>query len=111
MSETGDMRSALATFIVVTAAVGLLLTAGMASIDPMTRWLAALAVGIIAAWLVAQPGGRRRRDRPDVDDGPAETRCPLCDGTGLDPHDRGRRDAPSPERCRLCGGRGFVDRI
>jgi hypothetical protein len=112
LSETRGMRSAIAAFVVVTVAVGLLLSAGMPGISPMTRWLAALAVGVIAAWLVAQPGGRRRGDRPEpYDDGPPEHRCPLCAGTGLDPHDRARRDTPSPARCRLCGGRGFVDSI
>jgi hypothetical protein len=112
MSDTGGMRSAIATFVVVTVAVGLLLAVGMAGIEPMTRWLAALVVGLIAAWLVASPGGRRRRDRPPpygVDDRPTEQRCPLCAGTGLDPHDRGRRDVPSPARCPECGGRGVVD--
>ena len=113
MSETGGMRAAIATFIVVTVAVGLLLAVAMAGIDPMTRWLAALAAGIIAAWLVASPGGRRRRDRPapyDLEGGPTEERCPLCAGTGLDPHDRARRDVVSPARCPECGGRGVVDR-
>jgi len=107
------MRSAIAAFVIVTAAVAVLL-ARLPAINPMTRLLAALAIGFIAAWLVGQPVGRRRRDRPardDIDDGPPEYRCPLCAGTGIDPHDRARRDVTSPERCRECGGRGFVDRI
>ena len=32
-------------------------------------------------------------------------RCPLCDGTGLDPH---ATNTTAPPKCRLCGGCGVI---
>ena len=107
------MRSAIAAFVIVTAAVGLLL-GGVGAISPMTRWLAALAVGVIAAWLVGGPRAGAGATGPipttSMTDRP-NTGARSAPEPASTPTTEQRRDVPSPARCPECGGRGFVDRI
>jgi hypothetical protein len=53
-----------AVLVAVTAVIGVLLTR-VAGIGPAERCLAALTAGVVAAWLVGQPGRGRRRRGPE----------------------------------------------